>query len=185
MAGLCEGGNEPPGSLNANNTESYPAFAHLGSRENPGRNLNQVTCPDRESNLGRLVSRPDALTVTPQRKIAPRFHEPDCVLRKKRLREEDLKTVSKSDRVYRHQHFSRRSTVAVWLTFAPPDQAVRGPIPGMGNGRNLPSVHGTEYSSVVLLCLNYILATGVAQSVKALAYRSEVVLGRGFDPRLG
>ncbi|KAJ4450901.1 hypothetical protein ANN_02335 [Periplaneta americana] len=51
-----------PGS----NTESYPAFAHIGLRENPGKNLNQVTCPDRESNPGHLVSRPDALTVTPQ-----------------------------------------------------------------------------------------------------------------------
>ncbi|KAJ4443804.1 hypothetical protein ANN_05584 [Periplaneta americana] len=51
-----------PGS----STESYPAFAHIGLRENPGKNLNQVTCPDRESNPGHLVSRPDALTVTPQ-----------------------------------------------------------------------------------------------------------------------
>ncbi|KAJ4437059.1 hypothetical protein ANN_17194 [Periplaneta americana] len=51
-----------PGS----NTESYPAFAHIGSRENPGKNLNQVTSPDRESNPGHVVSRPDALTVTPQ-----------------------------------------------------------------------------------------------------------------------
>ncbi|KAJ4450628.1 hypothetical protein ANN_02056 [Periplaneta americana] len=51
-----------PGS----NTESYPAFAHIGLRENPGKNLNQATCPDRESNPGHLVSRLDALTVTPQ-----------------------------------------------------------------------------------------------------------------------
>ncbi|KAJ4436467.1 hypothetical protein ANN_16498, partial [Periplaneta americana] len=32
----------------------------------PRKNLNQVTFPDRESNPGHLVSRPDALTVTPQ-----------------------------------------------------------------------------------------------------------------------
>ncbi|KAJ4438695.1 hypothetical protein ANN_14642 [Periplaneta americana] len=51
-----------PGS----STESYPAFAHIGLRENPGKNLNQVTCPDRESNPGHPVSRPDVLTVTPQ-----------------------------------------------------------------------------------------------------------------------
>ncbi|KAJ4427743.1 hypothetical protein ANN_25396 [Periplaneta americana] len=51
-----------PGS----STESYPAFAHIGLRENPGKNLNQMTCPDRESNPGHLVSRTDALTVTPQ-----------------------------------------------------------------------------------------------------------------------
>ncbi|KAJ4444715.1 hypothetical protein ANN_06512 [Periplaneta americana] len=51
-----------PGS----STESYPAFAHIGLRENPAKNLNQVTCPDRESNPGHLVSQPDALTVTPQ-----------------------------------------------------------------------------------------------------------------------
>ncbi|KAJ4427205.1 hypothetical protein ANN_24822 [Periplaneta americana] len=51
-----------PGS----STESYPAFARIGLRKNPGQNLNQVTCPDRDSNPGHLVSRPDALTVTPQ-----------------------------------------------------------------------------------------------------------------------
>ncbi|KAJ4437860.1 hypothetical protein ANN_13799 [Periplaneta americana] len=50
-----------PGS----STESYPAFARIGLRENPGKNLNQVTCPDRDSNPGHLVSL-DALTVTPQ-----------------------------------------------------------------------------------------------------------------------
>ncbi|KAJ4439505.1 hypothetical protein ANN_07629 [Periplaneta americana] len=52
-----------PGS----STESYPAFACIGLRENPGKNLNQVTCPDRDSNPGHLVSQPDALTVTPQK----------------------------------------------------------------------------------------------------------------------
>ncbi|KAJ4447685.1 hypothetical protein ANN_09693 [Periplaneta americana] len=51
-----------PGS----STESYPAFARVGLRENPGKNLNQVTCPDRESNPGHLVLQPDALTITPQ-----------------------------------------------------------------------------------------------------------------------
>ncbi|KAJ4433340.1 hypothetical protein ANN_15599 [Periplaneta americana] len=51
-----------PGS----STESYPALAHIGLRENPGKNLNQVTCPNRESNPGHLVSRPDALAITPQ-----------------------------------------------------------------------------------------------------------------------
>ncbi|KAJ4438616.1 hypothetical protein ANN_14563 [Periplaneta americana] len=51
-----------PGS----STESYPAFACIGLRENLGKNLNQVTCPDRDSNPGYLVSRPDTLTVTPQ-----------------------------------------------------------------------------------------------------------------------
>ncbi|KAJ4443627.1 hypothetical protein ANN_05301 [Periplaneta americana] len=95
MAGLCEDDNEPPGSLKVvillrfinslgylasegdegdnademspgSNTESYPAFAHIRLRENPGKNLNQVTCPDQESNPGHLVSRLDALIVTPQ-----------------------------------------------------------------------------------------------------------------------
>ncbi|KAJ4446243.1 hypothetical protein ANN_12937 [Periplaneta americana] len=77
MAGLCEGGNEPPSSLKAvsdnagemspgSSIESYRAFARIGLRENPGKNLNQVTCPDRNSNPSHLVSRPDALTVTPQ-----------------------------------------------------------------------------------------------------------------------
>ncbi|KAJ4445422.1 hypothetical protein ANN_07227 [Periplaneta americana] len=51
-----------PGS----STESYPAFAHIGLRENPGKTSNQVTCPNQESNPGHLVSQPDALTVTPQ-----------------------------------------------------------------------------------------------------------------------
>ncbi|KAJ4426774.1 hypothetical protein ANN_26573 [Periplaneta americana] len=45
-----------PGS----STESYPAFARIGFRENPGKNLNQVTCPDRDSNL---VLQPGALTL--------------------------------------------------------------------------------------------------------------------------
>ncbi|KAJ4448157.1 hypothetical protein ANN_10170 [Periplaneta americana] len=47
-------------------TDSYPAFAHVGLRKNPGKNLNQITCPDRKSNPGHLVSQPDALNVTPQ-----------------------------------------------------------------------------------------------------------------------
>ncbi|KAJ4441185.1 hypothetical protein ANN_11036 [Periplaneta americana] len=51
-----------PGS----STESYPAFARIGLRENPGKNLNQVTCPDQDMNPGHLVSQPDVLTVTPQ-----------------------------------------------------------------------------------------------------------------------
>ncbi|KAJ4443789.1 hypothetical protein ANN_05567 [Periplaneta americana] len=52
-------------SLGSSN-QSYPAFARIGLRENPGKNLNQVTCPDRDSKPGHLVSGPDALTVTPQ-----------------------------------------------------------------------------------------------------------------------
>ncbi|KAJ4444184.1 hypothetical protein ANN_05974 [Periplaneta americana] len=52
--------------LKSHFTESYPAFARIGLRENPGKNLNQVTCPDRDSNPGHLISRPDALTITPQ-----------------------------------------------------------------------------------------------------------------------
>ncbi|KAJ4431094.1 hypothetical protein ANN_19689 [Periplaneta americana] len=47
-------------------TESYPAFARIGLRENPGKNLNQATFPDRDSNPGHLVSRQDAQTVVPQ-----------------------------------------------------------------------------------------------------------------------
>ncbi|KAJ4432415.1 hypothetical protein ANN_21034 [Periplaneta americana] len=51
-----------PGS----STENYPAFARIGVRENSGRKLNQVTCPDQDSNPSHLVSRPDELTVTSQ-----------------------------------------------------------------------------------------------------------------------
>ncbi|KAJ4433915.1 hypothetical protein ANN_16229 [Periplaneta americana] len=61
------GGEMSPGS----STESYPAFVRIGLRENPGKNLNQVTCPDRDWNPGHLVSQPDALTVTPQNLVAP------------------------------------------------------------------------------------------------------------------
>ncbi|KAJ4446310.1 hypothetical protein ANN_13005 [Periplaneta americana] len=46
----------------ASNTESYPAFAHIGLRENPVKKLYHVTCPDLESNPGHLVLRLDALT---------------------------------------------------------------------------------------------------------------------------
>ncbi|KAJ4444990.1 hypothetical protein ANN_06789 [Periplaneta americana] len=49
-----------PGS----STESYPAFARIGLRENPGKNLNQVTSPTRIRT--HLASRPDVLTVAPQ-----------------------------------------------------------------------------------------------------------------------
>ncbi|KAJ4447470.1 hypothetical protein ANN_09477 [Periplaneta americana] len=62
-----------PGS----NTESYPAFAHIGLRENPGKNLNQITCPDWESNPGHLVSRLDALTMRlwwAVHKLRPQFY---------------------------------------------------------------------------------------------------------------
>ncbi|KAJ4444922.1 hypothetical protein ANN_06721 [Periplaneta americana] len=38
----------------------------FGLRENLGKDLNQVTYPDRDSNPGHLVSRPDALAITPQ-----------------------------------------------------------------------------------------------------------------------
>ncbi|KAJ4452211.1 hypothetical protein ANN_03729 [Periplaneta americana] len=60
-------------------TGSYPAFARIGLRENPGKNLNQITCPDLDSNPGHLVSRPDALTVTPQAHLG-------CAVSIKRLR---------------------------------------------------------------------------------------------------
>ncbi|KAJ4429136.1 hypothetical protein ANN_26137 [Periplaneta americana] len=69
-----------PGS----NTESYPVFAHIGLRERPGKNLNQVTCPDRESNPGHLVSRLDSLTVTPQN--SGRQHSLKCAKGKRRSR---------------------------------------------------------------------------------------------------
>ncbi|KAJ4427614.1 hypothetical protein ANN_25262 [Periplaneta americana] len=58
-------GEMSPGS----STESYPAFARTWLRENPGKNLNQATSPDRDSNPDHLVSRPDALTVTPQEHV--------------------------------------------------------------------------------------------------------------------
>ncbi|KAJ4425453.1 hypothetical protein ANN_28069 [Periplaneta americana] len=65
-----------PGS----STESYPAFARIGLRENPGKNLNQLTCPDQYSNPGHLVSQPDALTVTPQLHFSPYHVVPDFYL---------------------------------------------------------------------------------------------------------
>ncbi|KAJ4440257.1 hypothetical protein ANN_08396 [Periplaneta americana] len=46
-----------PGS----STDSYPAFAYNGLRGKP-----RVTYPDRDSNPGHLISRPDALAITPQ-----------------------------------------------------------------------------------------------------------------------
>ncbi|KAJ4426445.1 hypothetical protein ANN_27259 [Periplaneta americana] len=59
----CDNAGEiSPGS----STETYPTFARIGLRENPGKNHNQVTCPDRDLNPGHLVSRTDALSVTPQ-----------------------------------------------------------------------------------------------------------------------
>ncbi|KAJ4452247.1 hypothetical protein ANN_03765 [Periplaneta americana] len=46
-------------------TEIYPAYAQLGLREPPGKNLNQVTYPNRDSNPGHLVSRAAMLTKPP------------------------------------------------------------------------------------------------------------------------
>ncbi|KAJ4443393.1 hypothetical protein ANN_05061 [Periplaneta americana] len=43
-----------------------PSICSYWVEGKPGKNLNQVTCPDREWNLGHLVSLLDALTVTPQ-----------------------------------------------------------------------------------------------------------------------
>ncbi|KAJ4449595.1 hypothetical protein ANN_00998 [Periplaneta americana] len=43
-----------------------PSICSYWVEGKPRKNLNQVTCPDRDSNPGHLVSRPDALTVTPQ-----------------------------------------------------------------------------------------------------------------------
>ncbi|KAJ4450895.1 hypothetical protein ANN_02328 [Periplaneta americana] len=66
IASECDEGDNAGEMSPGSSTESYPAFAHIGLSENPEKKLNQVTCPDRESNLGHLVSQPDALTVTPQ-----------------------------------------------------------------------------------------------------------------------
>ncbi|KAJ4445714.1 hypothetical protein ANN_12399 [Periplaneta americana] len=46
--------------------ESYPTFAVNGFKENPGNNLNQVTCPNQDLNLGPSRSRSGMLTVTPE-----------------------------------------------------------------------------------------------------------------------
>ncbi|KAJ4447261.1 hypothetical protein ANN_09265 [Periplaneta americana] len=43
-----------------------PSICSYWVEGKPRKNLNQVTSPDRDSNPGHLVSRPDALTVTPQ-----------------------------------------------------------------------------------------------------------------------
>ncbi|KAJ4425646.1 hypothetical protein ANN_27842 [Periplaneta americana] len=53
-----------PGS----STESYPAFARIGLRENSGKKLNQVTCPDRNSNPVAARRADSYSTVTPPRK---------------------------------------------------------------------------------------------------------------------
>ncbi|KAJ4444402.1 hypothetical protein ANN_06194 [Periplaneta americana] len=66
LASECDEGDNAGEMSPGSSTESYPSFTHIGLRENPGKNLNQVTYPDWESNPGHLVSRPDALTVTPQ-----------------------------------------------------------------------------------------------------------------------
>ncbi|KAJ4435038.1 hypothetical protein ANN_23611 [Periplaneta americana] len=47
------------------NTLTVTTHVQCESHRKPRKNLNQVTCTDRESNPGHLVSRPDALTVTP------------------------------------------------------------------------------------------------------------------------
>ncbi|KAJ4437973.1 hypothetical protein ANN_13912 [Periplaneta americana] len=97
MAGLCESGNEPPGSLKASKEVSnnlskpligcprlsiysqlpsisegrllYPQSEDApfrGDRESQYIINSRCWTQDRDSNPGHLVSRPDALTVTPQ-----------------------------------------------------------------------------------------------------------------------
>ncbi|KAJ4443949.1 hypothetical protein ANN_05738 [Periplaneta americana] len=56
-------GEMSPGS----STDSYPPFARIGLNENSGKNVNQITCPERDSNPCHLVSQSDAPTnVIPQ-----------------------------------------------------------------------------------------------------------------------
>ncbi|KAJ4429857.1 hypothetical protein ANN_22061 [Periplaneta americana] len=65
MAGLCESGNEPPDSLmvsGVEKTRKLPSICSHGVEGKPRKKPKPVTCPDRESSPGHLVSRPDALT---------------------------------------------------------------------------------------------------------------------------
>ncbi|KAJ4444274.1 hypothetical protein ANN_06066 [Periplaneta americana] len=43
-----------------------PSICSYWVEKKPQKNLNQITCPDRESNPCHLVLRPDSLTITPQ-----------------------------------------------------------------------------------------------------------------------
>ncbi|KAJ4446888.1 hypothetical protein ANN_13588 [Periplaneta americana] len=93
-----QSGEMSPGS----STESYPAFARIGLRENPGKNLNQVTCLDRDSNPGYLVSRPDALTnvyndIVQQIHKVDRINKVDRIDKIDRIVEADL--IEKVDRI--------------------------------------------------------------------------------------
>ncbi|KAJ4448735.1 hypothetical protein ANN_00126, partial [Periplaneta americana] len=72
MAGLCEGGNEPPGPLKAH--RKLPSISSYWVEGKPRKKLKQLTCPDRDSNPGHLFSWPDALTVTPQEWISVVLH---------------------------------------------------------------------------------------------------------------
>ncbi|KAJ4450184.1 hypothetical protein ANN_01591 [Periplaneta americana] len=125
-------------------TERYPAFARIGLRKNPGKNLNQVSCPDRDSNPGHLVSRPDALTITAQGTVK------DSVYQNILTTPDDM------------QQRIRQACVSIQPA------TCRAVIRSFGERLRISAA-----------------ATGVAQSVKALACRSEVALGRGFDPCLG
>ncbi|KAJ4431271.1 hypothetical protein ANN_19868 [Periplaneta americana] len=55
--GVTYTGDDADEMSTRSSTESYPAFARIGLRKNPGKNLNQVTCPDWDSNPSHLVSR--------------------------------------------------------------------------------------------------------------------------------
>ncbi|KAJ4435432.1 hypothetical protein ANN_18047 [Periplaneta americana] len=75
MAGLCEGGNEPSGSLKASEPEAR-------SEKNFEQNLTQATRPDRESKPGPLGSELDSVTPQPQRCTYHRCVELEQVRRK-------------------------------------------------------------------------------------------------------
>ncbi|KAJ4445233.1 hypothetical protein ANN_07034 [Periplaneta americana] len=71
--------------INLAQHRKLPSICSYWVEGKPGKNLNQVTCPDRDSNPGHLVSRPDALTVTPQ--ITSRRQDRDTSLKTKNSRE--------------------------------------------------------------------------------------------------
>ncbi|KAJ4431539.1 hypothetical protein ANN_20138 [Periplaneta americana] len=69
-ASPCDEGDNAGEMSSGSSTESYPVFAHIGLRENPGKNLNQIMSRSK-SGVNRPPIDPDALKKAVEEIIAP------------------------------------------------------------------------------------------------------------------
>ncbi|KAJ4425894.1 hypothetical protein ANN_27520 [Periplaneta americana] len=160
MAGLCEGGNEPPGSLKARNRPGWRSWYSAG-----------LLCPEVAAVMDVIKMQPQVDPLSTSRN--------DCTNKKKRLSMDIDLNVESKDPKFDSVKVEKCEEIAVafplpaikceaeeqtWYASAVKEEPV------------------SEEASDCPKCrqLIHLEATGVAQLVKALACRSEVALGHGF-----